>query len=160
MYEIPTTACWAACRNCSCNNSSAAKIRRMSLLFCNAIDHSVSRIQPLVGLFSGCATVCGVDEFREVDPVIFRYPGSSTLGGSCIVPHWDLWEHWEVAAWAFYVPRVFIVQISMSYDGTVTSHRSRCGGHWVSLGVCDSRFSRWFRMDHCLLGWWICVHWH
>ena len=55
----------------------------MSLLFCNAIDYSVSRIQPLVDLFSGCATVCGVDEFREVDPVIFRYPGSSTLGGSC-----------------------------------------------------------------------------
>jgi len=32
----------------------------------------------------------GVDKFRVVSPVIFWYPGSSALGGSCIVPHWVL----------------------------------------------------------------------
>ena len=38
---------------------------RMSLLFCNAIDNSVSRIQPLVELCSTCATVCGVAEILQ-----------------------------------------------------------------------------------------------
>ena len=57
-----------------------------------------------------------------------------------------------------YFPRVFVVQISMSYFPESVMR---------SLGIPWSlRFSvqqvdvQGFRMDHCLLGWWICAHWH
>ena len=37
----------------------------MSLPFCNALDNSVSRIQPLVDLCSACVTACGVAEILQ-----------------------------------------------------------------------------------------------
>ena len=37
----------------------------MPLLFCNAIESSVSQIQPLVDFCSACATACGVAEILQ-----------------------------------------------------------------------------------------------